>query len=117
MICIQFLGEQKSKEKTSTKVLAEIDTNKASTSNDLDDFDVYSLDESFEEMEDFNNENKENSRPILTQGKNSGIRDDFLLNMRSEQQITYQILENQRKRMDLLQQERMEMLKKRRRTD
>ena len=46
--------------------------------------------------------------PALTQGKNSGIQDDELLMLRSEQQITFAALENQR--------QRMELLKKRKRT-
>ena len=54
-------------------------------------------------------DNSSNSLPALTQGNNSGIQDEELIMLRSEQQITYATLE--------LQRQRMEMLQKRRRTD
>ena len=57
----------------------------------------------------FQGDTSSNSLPALTQGNNSGIQDEELIMLRSEQQITYATLE--------LQRQRMEMLQKRRRTD
>lgn len=82
---------------------------KRTADDTFEDFDIGTFNEPLNEpLEDVEEDEKTDFIPALTQGKNSGIQDDELLMLRSEQQITFAALENQR--------QRMELLKKRKRT-